>query len=759
MITHYLKIAFRNQWKYKTQSTISVLGLAVGFTCFALSALWIRYEMTYDSFNKNVNDIYLITRPSSLDASGRGTQIPSPFPEYLKELFPEVKEAININSRNGLIWADSAYLEMFDVKFLEGSLDFRDPNKNELAITRKKAEELFGQENPVGKVYKSYGAEYTVTGIIDGYSDHSNFPIDILLPINRSSYWNATSNDGLVQLYPNVDAEAFRQKIYNYEFNPKNSVSSTSWTHTSLIPLSKMQYENPKGSSGVKFQYILVFVLASILVILCSLFNYLTLFVSRFRIRGKEIALRMLCGASNTSIYKLLSVEFLLSLILAFLLSMVFTRLVIKPFQELSEISTSVSDIYLEFALYTGLIILISQLVFLIVLTMFRKRSLAGSIQRSQKSFFRKASIIIQLVISIGFVFCTVVMLKQVHHLHTNTSAGFDFRNRGALTVWGEVSEEALADKIAQIPEITETLRGFQPILPVFGRQGSTQSVWEGKTDDQESLFIEQFFISPKYFDFYGLQLKEGELPEEGDSEEVWLINESAAKAFGWDDPVGKHIEAMIVKGVIRNIYNFSPVLETKPVYYNQVKRKTSGAPNVLFKYRDGSWKTVQTKVRVLVEKEYPDLPESALSLSNTEEEYAKFFKSEEALITMLNFMSVVCVIISIFGFLSMVALNLEERKKGMAVRKVNGATVGDILSVYFKEYLALVLVGSLIAFPVGYRIMKHWLEQYVNQTSIGFHIYLLILLGIVTVLILCVGWRVVKAVRENPAEVLKGES
>jgi ABC-type antimicrobial peptide transport system permease subunit len=155
------------------------------------------------------------------------------------------------------------------------------------------------------------------------------------------------------------------------------------------------------------------------------------------------------------------------------------------------------------------------------------------------------------------------------------------------------------------------------------------------------------------------------------------------------------------------------------------------------------------------MEKEYP-APQFNHYLSNLEENYDLLLKSENTLLKLLTILSLVCIIICVFGFVSLVSLTCEERRKEIAIRKINGATIKDILDIFFKEYIALLVIGAVIAFPAGYLIMKRWLEDYVVQTPINAWVYAVILLALIMSIILCVGWKVYKTSTENPAEVVK---
>jgi ABC-type lipoprotein release transport system permease subunit len=197
-----------------------------------------------------------------------------------------------------------------------------------------------------------------------------------------------------------------------------------------------------------------------------------------------------------------------------------------------------------------------------------------------------------------------------------------------------------------------------------------------------------------------------------------------------------------------------STTVTAKPTCY-EIPGKPWKDDAILFKFNDGAWKTCRKKIEEIIMKEYPHILKD-YRISNTEEEYDKFLKSENALLRILTLVSLVCVIVCVFGFVSMVSLTCEERRKEIAIRKIHGATIKDILDIFFKEYLTLLIIGALIAFPAGYLIMKHWLESYVVQTEISAWIYVSILLTLIMAIVLCVGGKVYRTSHANPAEEIK---
>ena len=807
MLTHYLKIAFRNMRKYKNQTLISVIGLAVGFTCFALATLWIRYEMSYDGFHKNAKNMYVVYRlhPWNPTAGYVNNLSPLPLAPYLKETFPEIANATFLSpaSPRGIpfvvddvdfhiqvINVDSSFFHMFGIKILEGNKDFLIPVTypaiRKYAITQEKARQLYGNENPIGKKLGTFNVlgernsdwYNEICAVVSGMPKQSNYPFEFIGAYNPHSnpnyYWSPTAGHAIIELFPETNLKSFEKKLYKHDTGEGRGDIS----RMMIKPLTKMRYIDLRIPREVKFQYIFIFAISGLLVVLCSLFNYLALFVSRFRIRQKELALRMVCGASGRSLLTMLSVEFILTILFAIVLGCMMIQFALKPFLAMSEIKMGLHSIYRESFMYIAGIILISFLVFGLVLYIFQRRSLNLSIRQSNKKLFRKVSVIVQLLISVGFAFCTIVILKQMYFLHHSGELGFTFKNRGSVQVWGG-NADAFAHLLKQIPEITDVVdaKGMTSLLPQRSSGRREFDLWDDKPADIEQISLVQMFVSPELIDFYDLRLMAGEMITDPDPESLVLLNEAAVKVFGWHDPVGKQFadsrfpdSRFTVKGVIKNVFNSAPTVEVSPTCYLKPWTERESASmgiggttfygrSVMFKYREGMWKSCKKKIEQLIEKEYGNT--SFLrhtSITNAEEVYDSYLKSERVIIKVLSFVSVICILICVFGFVSLVSLTCEERRKSIAIRKINGATAGDILAMFAKEYFLLLIIGAAIAFTAGYFIMQRWLEHYVIQTNIPAWIYLSIMCALAMVIVLCVGWQVYKSSIENPAKVVKSE-
>lgn len=319
MIYHYLKIAFRNLIKYKTQSIVSIVGLAIGFTCFALSALWIRYEMTYDTFHEGAERIYLAGNKFDLQGDGFSYYSSSLLADYIKKNCPEVENACHIY--NGGITpieheknvyhtyqleVDSNFISMFNIIATDGDNRLRLGDK-QIAITDKTAKKIFGEESPIGKqllLPDRGNAEMTIVAVVKSWEGHSMYPFDILLPYkDRDPDWGRQQCHTLFRIYPNSDVEAVEKRLAKYKIQ-LDSYSPVISTPIAL--LSTLRSTHPREDINVKLNHVRLFACIGALVIICGLCNYLTMLVTRIRMRKRELALRKVNGASNGNLLSLL---------------------------------------------------------------------------------------------------------------------------------------------------------------------------------------------------------------------------------------------------------------------------------------------------------------------------------------------------------------------------------------------------------------------------------------------------------------------
>ena len=787
MIKHCLKIAIRNLVKYKVQSAVSILGLAVGFVCFSLSLYWIHYEMTYDHFRQDADRIYMVRTNDEYTEGKISTRVPYSLAAYLAQHFPDIavaapfhliSERISVNDKyQDAVFssADSAWMNLMDIRIIKGNRNFMLPKDNaEIAITEEAAKKWFRTEDPIGKEVKMLRRTKKICAIVQAENRHTNFPFDFIGNPELGKTWWYITWSILIKVKPDTDIEELESKInanLPAELKQVTSTRKTRIERIILTPLSKLHYAKDfrnNKEAGITFQYIIYFSIAGILIITCALINYLTLFINRMRVRQREMALRMIHGANIRSLVSLLTVEFLLLLACAVTTGFLLIEICFPSFIELTGIDAAKSSLYGEAFLFIGLISLIILTAIIGLLYILYHRSLHLSLRyntgRSTGTQLRRGSIVLQLFVCLSFIGCTVLINQQLDYLR-HRDLGLKIKNRGSFSVMGDMDYTPLIRKIKELPMITEVMQpDYYPIVSQLTAIGQFDN-WEGLDIPIDTPVPVKLFLGKEdFFRFYGITLLAGEWLDDLSTYEDIIINESLARRMGWSpqEAIGKHIIQSYITytivGVVKDCHYGAPTLPIPHTGFlvGEQMGLMQRSAGILFKYKEGTWNECRKALEHLYQTECS--PENILRLNSEEEVYNNYLRSEEMLTRLLSFASLVCILTAMFGIYSLVTLTCEQRRKEIAIRKVNGATVWSILFLFFREYLIMLCIAALFAFPITYVIIKQWILNYVRQVSISPLPFILIFIGLALTVIAGISWRVWKAANENPAEVIKNE-
>ncbi len=422
----------------------------------------------------------------------------------------------------------------------------------------------------------------------------------------------------------------------------------------------------------VQINHIYLFAFAGGLLILCGLLNYLTMFVNRLFIRQREIALRTVFGATGRNLTMQFLIEYGMVLLIAVLIGFIFMKWVLPDFRLLPGLPDGWGFFYRETFTSMFFVLSVSLLISLPVIHFFRRQALQNSIQIQVGLFsysnFRKLSVSLQICISILFIFCTVVMMKQIHTLR-RTDIGFDRENMGSLVVFtGRIRTDNDLDKhdermevahsyLKQQPEVTEVIKSC-PIFPLHGQTAINirkYSLISGATINPDMVEDEYSFKTYTDADgtlsrFYNLRLLEGRFFEESDDDNTIILNESATRQFLWDSAVGKQIvfsekEVYTIVGVVKDFHNYGPTTPTKPCFIR--KDRNDGTINcyLIFKYHPGTWE-------MLMEKLAQHFEEMGIKYTvlNMEANYENLLRSEKNLQLFLGVTTGTCILIALFG-------------------------------------------------------------------------------------------------------------
>ena len=774
MLLHNLTMAIGQLTKYKLQTLLSLVGLAVGFTCFALSSLWWRYETTYDAFHPEAENLYIqVTSTDKWATVFPSTNLLAA--SQAMEKIPQVEQAtvfrqtplsINENIYDFVMIADSMFLPTLQPKLVAGSYPLMQPDGTMAVVTDKLAMKLFGTIDCIGKEItltvkpsnpETYTGKmwengtYTVAAVVKDWGKHSYFRFQCIVPFraeeisecNGEYFWNYYT---VMRMYPTANADTVSALI--------NRIQPVPITESRVIPLTSFRTELPGLFTGlVKIGHIRTFALLGLLVIVCAIFNYLSLYVIRIRMRSRELALRLVCGSTRKQLLMLLITEFLMLLCAACLLGMLFVSLTLPEFKEIAYIGEEDSYFFREMGLYMSAVALCTIPLLVGVTWWMQRRSLNETLHKGMvtvhRNLFRPLSQWVQLAICMGLVFFTSVIILQLHHLRTNTVAGFIHENRATIHNYNkpELTEE-MAHYLRSHPDVEQVIMGSNEIGQINNRTVSKDKKGNTVSTNGKKITREEV-------DFWGLELLEGRWMEDYEKN-VAMLNESAVKLYNLNQPVDTVLPLFFrdhyrIVGVVRNVSSKSFIVPQEPVVYTPKAGKERDKHYLSFSYRPDSWPALRDSIRSRFNDCDP-------YLSNIDESFNRLLHSEDTLLGLFYVMTVVCILIALFGVYSLITISCEQRRKEIAVRKVFGAKVGDILRLFFTEQLVVLLAAAVVAFPIGYVCVKPWLEGYIHQVDIPLWLCPAIFAGVALLVALCIGWRVWRTAKAHPAdEICKG--
>lgn len=791
MIRHNLKLAWRQLKKYRLQSLVSIVSLAVGFACFALAMLWIRYERTYDAFHKDADRIHVILKDRNMFVNEQiGMQSLQELPQ-----FDKLTRIFNINhdSVNGLrikdvslfeyALCDTNFLSLFNVELLQGSLSFIH-NTSEVAVSDKLAHHLWGDESPIGKeliVSKSLTRFFpqlktrTVVAVFKDWGTHTNIPFCILsrLPEELPKKFYGASHI-MARIPDGVDVDALNAHLDTMMVLDRDM---SRWGEIELglnehifknkklkaVPITQVRHatESYERYAKAKLNHIYLFAIAGGLLITCGLLNYLTMFVNRLFIRKREIALRTVLGASGWRLMGQFLTEYCLLLLFVIVVGWFAMEFSLADFRTMADLPKDTGYIYRECFLYMVFVVFLSLLLSVPAIWYFRRQLLRSSITGqgglSRYNLFRRISTGGQMAISIFCIFCTMVLLKQLDTLR-HGDIGFERENRMCYSLYNQTEDEceSLLAFLRQQPEVEKVLITTQPIYPVSYTSNRKLNPHNDSQIKKYMVVYKQNF-SEAMVHFYGMTLLQGRWLHDGEENAI-MVNETLARIMEWREPIGQTFLKKMVVGVVKDFMNESPTAKAKPyILQDEITEereslsKFKKTKQLLLHYKPDTRKQLMKKIEdFFKEQDRPYREGYWRVLSDT---YNIMLRSEDNLQKLLTITTGACILIALFGVWSMIMLTCEQRRKEIAIRRIHGATVGEILKMFFSEYLLLQAVAAVIVFPIGYACMKPWLENYVVQTSISWWIYVGIFFVMFLLVALCIGWRVWKTANAHPAE------
>ncbi|MDE1191566.1 MAG: ABC transporter permease [Arachidicoccus sp.] len=792
MTNNYFKSAWRNLRRNKTFSVLNIAGLAVGIACASLIFLWVEYNVTYNHSIPDLNNIYQVRNNQTYGKDTVSFPVSSVLvKDALLQEFPGVKNVARYQATSGTVtlddkhlaqsgaYADFAFLKMFDLPLAQGSPAVALKDISQIAISQKLAKSYFGNTDAMGKTLVVDNYPYKVYAVYKDIPQNVRFfGVDFLLPFQV--YFNKYKDQGMnswgsnwagawVQLNPNTNVTAFNAKFRKLIHQKDPQVTNQSlW----LYPLKKLQlygeFVNGKeDTSKGNIQYVKMFSLVALIILIIACINFMNLSTARSEKRAKEIGMRKVLGSTRRDLVGRLLSESLIVAYVAVVLAVLIVACVLPLF-------SSLINVHLQLHLWHP-----SHVLFLIIiggicgfvagsypalyLSSFNPvRALKNQITKNagNASIIRKGLVVIQFTISVIIIFAVIVIYRQIQFTK-NRDLGFSKDNVLYVNTTPDLikSFPSLKQNILSTNNVNAVSLGSHSPMAMYANGGGYN--WEGKSA-AEDVLVTNVSADADYLTTFGIQLKEGRgfsQDSKVDSTNV-LINESFAKIMGkaghvggqfyWDDP--KH--PMTIIGITKNfVYNDVNATHPGPLaFYNL----PSNANYIFMKLKptqdlQGVISKLQTIFRNL------DASQS-FDYHFVDKDFEKKFKQQQFIGSLATIFGALAIFISCLGLLGLSAFMAEQRKKEIGIRKVLGASVVSIIKLLSKDFLKLVLLSYVIAFPLAYWMMHNWLQGYEYRVSIGWYIFVVAALLAIIIAFITVSSQALRAAKANPVNNLKTE-
>lgn len=790
MISNYFKIASRNLWKHRGFSAINILGLAIGMSACLLISLYVSFELSYDHFHSKADRIYRVVTDIKTDHATSHKGSSWAYGPNMKKDFPEIESFTRISRVSFLVrkgeakfqeektlFADSSLFQVFDFKLIKGNPKTALQAPLNIVFTETAARKYFGDADPIGQIVllDGEGLPATVTGIVQDLPANSQIKATMFLSASTMKRYKPDADEAWSEfepmtyllLKPNASAEMLVRKFPAFlELYVGKLMAEQKLKYTiHLEPLKEVylhaEYNGylEKGNAT----YVYTFAAVAIFTMLIACINFINLTTARSVERAKEVGMRKVVGAGRFGVAKQFISESVLTCLLAFILSILFTALLIPQFNRLAgkEISPGIISDYLfvikffPVALATGVLAGIYPA---LVLSSFQPALvLKGNFKHSRKGvLLRKTLVTSQFAISIILMIGTFVIFVQMNFMQ-NKDLGFSKDQIVVIDTDADAKRENLREIMSNSKGITLASRASS--IPGSKNQNATSQV-ESANGDFQTAVLNELSVDFDYIPLFNLKLAAGRAFSKRfstDSAKAMIINETAAKLFGYSEPrlaIGKRFKQSGVEGEIIGVlkdFHFQSLQESvqplamriEPEYCNLVSVKVSGAnlPETINRIED-EWNRL--------------IPNRPFNYFFMDEYFDRQYRSQEQFKALFMNFAFLAIFISCLGLIGLSSYATVQRKKEVGVRKVLGGSTMSVVLLFYREFIELIAIAFIIGSPIAYYLSNKWLEGFAYRTDVPFWTFIAVASITVFVAILTTSIQSIKAALENPIKALK---
>jgi putative ABC transport system permease protein len=806
MVIKYLLIAFRNAWRNRVYTLINLLGLSIGIGSSIMILLFVLDELSFDRHNEHFEDIYRICIRGKIQGNEIEAALSNaPMGATLKNDFPEVEEFTRIFTFDGdpivrygdkmlieenFYFADSTFFNVFTAPVIFGDPSGLLNRPNTVVLTEETAKKYFGDENPVGKLLQvgQKEREYEITGVVKGFPENSHFRFNLLgsmtsIYVADVTQWLGNNNYTYVRLSEDFKADVLEDKfpqLIETHMGPQleeilglsmeeffangNTYGYFLQPLASIHLESDLQFEiNPGGSKAS----VIIFSIIAIFLIIIASINFMNLATASASKRATEVGIRKVAGAErNSLVWQFLTESFIVTSI-ALILAIVIVELFLPGFNDLSGKKLNLSSIGV-WPLAFGMFLIGTFVGFVsgsypaFFLSSFKPVEVlkSGAMRGIRGKGLRRVLVSFQFVVTIVLFICTMVVNRQMKYMQ-DKDLGFNKENLVVIDRAHVLDEQldAFRQELLRNPNILQA--SFSSAVP-GGLIGDNAYLPEGASTE-ETNSINNIWADWHFRETYDLEIVEGRWFEEGNPTDslALILNESAVKALNLAEPLDKRIHTAIgddseiplhVIGVVKDFHFQSLHQEVRPLIiqfashsrYQVSVRISDMQTESTLEYIETTWNSFREQ--------------QPIHMTFLEEDLAKLYSNDEKTARVFSVFSVLAILIAALGLLGLASFSAAQRTKEVGIRKAMGASITSVLVTLSKEFIWLILVATLAAWPVGYFIMRDWLQDYPARIMLEPEVFLVSSMLAFFIATITVLLRVFQAASMNPVSSLRYE-
>lgn len=778
---NYLTMTVRIFRRHKMYSFINIAGLSLGMTVCILILLWVRFELSFDRFHENAEELYRVINVeqtpggeavySASNPIALGPVLEADYPDILRSCRGIVRSMrLSLGEKNyveDVLFADPSFLKMFSFVLIEGNSETVLDNPNAVLLTQTAASRYFGKENPIGRVLQAdTGRDMTVTGIIQDLPSNTQFNFDGIVSIQTLKDFGVNMDDwGMFayQTYVMLSKGSSSQVVSRKLENVIKDHSLGAEEIIGLQPLTKIHLYTLGG--GGLITYVYIFSALAFFVIFIACMNYMNLSTARSVKRAREVGVRSTMGANRFHLIQQFLGESLLLASFALGLSLVLVHLLLPTFK-------SLIGIQLQMEYSPGLIILIIAITLVMgllsgsypafVLSSWKPvQVLRGHLKSKRGGFlFRRILVITQFSLSILLIIASLGIFRQLSYIK-NKNLGYNGDNIVCMQMDANLGKkyQVFKDALLQNPNILSMTRSNATPERKQASISGYAFRWEGMEGGQKIATLHLTGVDPDFLKTYQIEMAEGRFFSDeypSDKEESIVLNEAAIRAMGMESPVGKKMffgenDTLNIIGIVKDFnfrtlhYEMEPLAMVIGWSLTQISIRISETdiPSTV-KFIEGTLKDI--------------IPGSTFNYEFFDVRLKREYHTEKVMQSIILYITFLIIFISCLGLFGLASFAAEQRTKEIGIRKVLGASIPQIARLLSREFTIWVLIANVTAWPVAYYALNRWLQNFAYRENIDLLTFVSAAILALLIAAVSVSFQVIRAALSNPVESLRYE-